>query len=94
MLIAWSLVRWYRQTPASADPGPGLSWRWQVSTVSAVGAAGLFAWWSVRGLVAGADDLYGLRELLYGGLTRSVALMAFVVLVAALVSRPVLATRE
>ncbi|HEX5018530.1 MAG TPA: DUF4184 family protein, partial [Actinomycetes bacterium] len=48
-LIGWSLVRWYRQTPASADPGPGLSWRWQVSTVSAVTAAGLFAWWSVRG---------------------------------------------
>jgi hypothetical protein len=89
-LVAWSLVRWYRRTPASADPGPGLSWRWQVATVTAVGAAGLFAWWSVRGLASGADTLYGLRELLYDGLTRSVMLMAFVVLVAALVSRPVL----
>jgi hypothetical protein len=89
-LVAWSLVRWYRSTPASADAGPGLGWRWQLSTATAVVAAGLFAWWSVRGLAAGADTLYGLRELLYDGLTRSVEVMAFVVLLAALACRPVL----
>jgi hypothetical protein len=86
-LIAWSVVRWYRHTPASAEAGRGLSWRWQLASITGVVAAGMLAWWSVRGLVPGADDLYGLRELLYDGLTRSVASMTAVVFVAAMAAR-------
>jgi hypothetical protein len=87
-LIAWSLLRWYQRTPASANAGPGLSWRWQFASAVSVIAAGLFAWWSVRGLVWGATDLYGMRDLLYSGLTRSVAGITFVVFVAALLAQP------
>ena len=82
-LVVWSLFRWYQRTPASPDVGRELGWRWQLASVSGVFAVGLFAWWSVRGLVAGADDLYGLRVLLYSGLTRSVAGVAAVMLTVA-----------
>jgi len=85
-LIAWSLLRWYERTPPSAVT-PGLSWRWQLGSLVAVLTAGLFGWWSVRGLAAGADDLYGFRALLYGGLTRSIAGMTVVALVAASAAR-------
>jgi hypothetical protein len=86
-LLAWSIVRWYRSTPPSAAVGRGLGWRWQLATVTGVVAAGLMAWWSVRGLVAGADDLYGVRDLLYDGLTRSVGAIAAVVLCTAVAAR-------
>jgi hypothetical protein len=86
-LLAWSVVRWYRHTPASADVGPGLSWRWQLSSVAGVVTAAMLAWWSVRGLVPRADDLYGLRELLYDGLIRSVASMMAVLIIAAMAAR-------
>ena len=80
-VIAWSLLRWYQRTPASAAVTPGLSWRWQLGSLAAVMTAGLLGWWSVRGLAYGADDLYGFRALVYGGLTRSIAGMTLVALV-------------
>ena len=86
-LVAWSLLRWYERTPASAAVTPGLSWRWQLGSLAAVVAAGLLGWWSVRGLAAGADDLYGFRALVYGGLTRSIAGMTVVALLAAIAAR-------
>ncbi|MEO8107307.1 MAG: DUF4184 family protein [Actinomycetes bacterium] len=86
-LVAWSLLRWYQRTPPSAVVTPGLGWRWQTAFVTSVVTAGVLAWWSVRDLVAGADHLYGLRELIYDGLTRSIAFMALVVLVGAVMAR-------
>lgn len=90
-LVAWSLVRWYRSTPASAEAPAGLGWRWQVAFVGGVATAWLLAWvlawWSVRDLALGATDLYDVRDLIYSGLTRSMAFMTLVVLVGALMAR-------
>ena len=93
-LIAWTLLRWYRRTPPSRVVAPGLGWHWRAAFSASVVAAGVLAWWSVRDLVAGADTYYGLRALLYGGVTRSVAFMALVVVVGALVAQPALARAE
>ena len=73
-LVAWSLIRWYRTTPASAEVPVGLGWRWQLAFVGGVATAGVLAWWTVR-------------DLVISGLTRSIAFMAFVTLVAALAAR-------
>jgi hypothetical protein len=86
-LVVWSVVRWYRSTPASAEVPAGLGWRWQLTFVGAVATSGVLAWWSVRDLAAGATDLYDVREVLTYGLTRSIAFMALVVLVGALAAR-------
>ena len=93
-LLAWSVLRWYQRTPASAHAGRGLSWRWQLASVTGVLAAGMLAWWSVRGLVPHTDGLYGFRELLYDGLTRSVASMTAVIFIAAMAARVALLVRE
>ncbi len=73
---------------------PGLGWRWQTVFAGSVVTAGLLAWWSERGLAAGVTDLYGARELLYGGLTRSIGLMALTALVGALMAQFALARAE
>lgn len=86
-LIVWTLVRWYRQTPASAAVSAGLGWRWQVALGGTMALAGALSWWSVRGLAVGMNDVYDARELLFLGLTRSIAFMALVLLVGALAAR-------
>jgi len=93
-LIGWTLQRWYRRTPPSAVVPPGLGWRWQTVFATSVLTAGALAWWSVRELITVSDGLYGVRELLYDGLTRSIAFMALVALVGALMARPALARVE
>ena len=93
-LVLHSLVRWYRRTPPSTVVAPGLGWRWQTVFAGSVVTAGLLAWWSERGLAAGATDLYGARALLYGGLTRSIGLMALTALVGALMAQLALARAE
>ena len=93
-LIAWTLVRWYQRTPASAALSPGLGWRWQLSFGGSVALAGALAWWSVRGLAIGMSDLYEVRVLLYGGVTRSIAFMALVAVAGALMAQPALARAE
>jgi hypothetical protein len=86
-VICWSLLRWYRSTPASTEVPAGLGWRWQAVIAGGVVTAGALSWWSVRDLALGATDLYDVREMLTGGLTRSMAFMALVVLVGALAAR-------
>ena len=86
-VLCWSLLRWYRSTPASADVPAGLGWRWQAAIAGGVVTAGALSWWSVRDLAAGATDLYDVREMLTYGLTRSMAFMALVVLVGSLAAR-------
>ena len=93
-LIAWTLVRWYQRTPASAAVSPGLGWRWQLAFGGSVALAGALAWWSVRGLAVGMSDLYDVRVLLYGGVTRSIAFMALVAVAGALMAQPALARAE
>jgi hypothetical protein len=66
---------------------PGLGWRWQSVFAASVATAGVLAWWSVRDLALGADSLYDVRELLHGGLTRSIAFMVLVLTVGALAAR-------
>jgi hypothetical protein len=93
-LIAWTLVRWYRRTPASTAVSPGLGWRWQLAFTGSVALAGALAWWSVRGLAVGMSDLYDVRVLFYSGLTRSIAFMVLVAVVGALMAQPALARVE
>jgi hypothetical protein len=93
-LVTWTVVRWYRRTPTSAVVAPGLGWRWQVVFAASLATAGALAWWSVRDLAFGANDLYDVRELLYGGLTRSIAFMALVAVVGSLMAQPALARAE
>jgi len=92
-LVAWSIVNWFRRTPASSDVGPRLSWRWQSVAVVAVLMAGALALWSVRELALSANDLYDVRVLLVTGVTRSVTSIAVGVLVAALCARIALLLR-
>lgn len=86
-LLVWSVLRWYRSAPSSKVLSPGLGNAWRAAFVLGVLTAAVAGWWSVRGLAGQATDLYGLRALLYAGLTHSVALMAVVVLAAALAIR-------
>jgi hypothetical protein len=86
-VVAWTLVRWYRGTPESPAVSVALGWRWQAALFGSVALAGVLAWWSVRGVAFGANDLYDFRELLYMGLTRSIAFMALVLIVGALAAR-------
>ena len=86
-VVCWSVVRWYRSTPASATVSAGLGWRWQLALSAAAITAGALSWWSLRDLALGATDLSDVQALLVGGLTRSVAFMALVVLVGSLAAR-------
>ncbi len=93
-VVCWSVVRWYRSTPASATVSAGLGWRWQLAFVGAVVTTGALALWSVRDLAFGMTDVWDVRELLVSGLTRSIAFMALVVLLGALAAQPAVLRAE
>jgi hypothetical protein len=86
-LVVWALVRWYQRTPPADGVPAGVGVQWQVGFAGAVVAAGLVAWWSARGLVTEASDLYGLRVLMFEGLTRSITFVGAMVLIGCLVVR-------
>jgi hypothetical protein len=84
VIVIWAIVDWYRKAPVVEEVPQGLGWRWQTTFGLATLTAALVAWWSVRGLAHHASDLYDLHVLLFMGLTRSVELMAVVLVISAI----------